>query len=273
MIKVACVGCGGIMQEHYRWLTQIEDVKLVGHCDVEKKLAEDGASRYGGQAFAEHEAMYDKVKPHAVYITVPPYAHGGMEEAAAERGIHLFIEKPIALERSVAKDMAKAIRQSKILCSVGYCFRYYDTVLQARQLLKGKAVSLIKGVWNGGMPGVWWWRRMDKSGGQIVEQTTHMFDLMIGLFGLPRRVFAKVGTLVQPFEVEDSSVIVMELVGGAQVAASFGWNSRTWRHELEVVGTEASVKWEPADTGKVVKIVGRDVEELDMPNADNVIGI
>ena len=39
----------------------------------------------------------------------------------------------------------------------------------ARQSLKGKAISLITGRWNGGMPGVWWWRRMDKSGGQIVE--------------------------------------------------------------------------------------------------------
>jgi predicted dehydrogenase len=41
----------------------------------------------------------------------------------------------------------------------------------------------IPGYWVGGMPGVWWWRRRDTSGGQAVEQTIHLFDLARYLFG------------------------------------------------------------------------------------------
>lgn len=219
MIRVGCVGCGGIMQQHYGWLSKMSDVKLVGHCDIEKRRAEAGAEQYGGQAFTEFEAMYEKVKPHAVFIGVPPYAHCGMEEAAAERGIHLFIEKPIALDRDTAKRISAAVRDSKIVCSVGYCFRYYDTVTRAREILKGKPVSLVQGAWNGGMPGVWWWRCMDKSGGQIVEQTTHMFDLMRYLCGDVAEVFAAASTgcmtKVEHFDVHDSSVVAMRLKNGA----------------------------------------------------------
>ena len=48
------------------------------------------------------------------------------------------------------------------------------------------------------------------------------------------------------------------------------WNSKTWSHEFEVVGTEAKIKWHPYDSGKVLQTVGREQELLDLPNAENV---
>lgn len=247
MVKIAVVGCGGIQNEHYRHLSAISDVKLVGHCDMDKARAEDAASRYGGDAFTEFEAMYDKVKPHAVYVSVPPFAHNGMEEAAAERGIHLFIEKPIAIDRSTAKRIANALKKSNVITCVGYCWRYYDTVAKAREVLKGKAVSLIRGCWNGGMPGVWWWRRMDKSGGQAVEQTTHIFDLARYLCGEVAEVYAAGSTgcqtQVEHYDVHDSSAVVMRMKSGAtgvitsSCVANFGGDV-----SLEVITPEATVK-------------------------------
>ena len=58
--------------------------------------------------------------------------------------------------------------------------------------------------------------------------------------------------------------------GGALATASFHWNSKTWGHMFEIVGTEAKVLWQPYDSGPVVKTVGRDIQEIDMPNAENV---
>ena len=219
MIRVGFVGCGGIMQEHYKHLSALSGVKMVGHCDILKDRAESAASRFGGDAFTEFETMYDKAKPHAVFIAVPPYAHTGMEEAAAERGLHLFVEKPIAINRETAKRIEAAVRKAKIITSVGYCFRYYDTVEIARQVLNGSPVSLIQGSWNGGMPGVWWWRQMDKSGGQIMEQTTHLFDLMRYLCGDVAEVYAVASTgcmtRTEHFDVHDSSVVTMRMKNGS----------------------------------------------------------
>jgi len=219
MIKLAFVGCGGIMQEHYQHLSAMTTVKIVGHCDLVKERAQEASSRFGGGAFTEFEAMYDKVKPNAVFIAVPPYAHCGMEEAAAIRGIHLFIEKPVAVDLETAKRIESAIRKHKVIASVGYCFRYYDTIELARQLLKGKAISLIHGMWHGDMPNVWWWRRMDKSGGQVMEQTTHLFDLVRYLCGDVAEVYAAASTgcmtNVKDFDVHDSSAVVLRLKNGA----------------------------------------------------------
>ena len=57
---------------------------------------------------------------------------------------------------------------------------------------------------------------------------------------------------------------------GALATASFHWNSRTWVHMFEVVGTESKVLWQPYDSGPIVKTVGREIAEIDMPNAENV---
>lgn len=249
MLKLGFVGCGGIMQEHYKHLGVIGGVKFAGHCDIIPERADAAAAKYGGESFTEFEAMYDKIKPQAVFIAVPPYAHGGMEEAAAQRGIHLFIEKPVALDAAAAKRIDSAIRKARIIASVGYCFRYYSTVKIARQMLKGKAISMVKGVWHGGMPEVWWWRRMDKSGGQILEQTTHLFDLMRYLCGDVAEVYATASTgcmtNVKDFCVHDSSTVAMHLKNGAaaSITSSCVCN-HGGRVSLEIVTPEAAIRFQ-----------------------------
>lgn len=219
MIKVAFVGCGRAQEVHSRHLEKMPEVKMVGHCDLDRPRAEAWAARHGGEAFVEFEAMYDKVKPDVAYVAVPPFAHGAVEEAAAERGIHLFIEKPIAIDRKTAKRVAAAIRKADILCSVGYCYRYCDTIAMARELLKGKPTSLIMGACSRGVPETGWRRRMDKSGGQIVEHTTHLFDLVRYLSGEVAEVYAVCSTgcmtKLKDFTLHDSSSVSFRLKNGA----------------------------------------------------------
>ena len=107
-------------------------------------------------------------------------------------------------------------------------------------------------------------------GGPLADMGSHMLDILIALFGMPRSVLAYCDTLAHDYPVEDTAAVIMTLQNGGQVTASFGWNSHTWRHEFEVIGTEGKVLWAPADTGKVTVTMGRNVQELDLPNADNV---
>lgn len=245
MTRVGFIGCGGIMEEHYKHLSGMCNVKMVGHCDVDAERAKSAAERYGGEAFPDFIEMYDKAKPRAVFIAVPPFAHGAIEEAAAERGIHLFIEKPIALDAATAKRIASALQKARVLTSVGYCFRYYDTVAVARRMLKGKAISLVNGHWNGGMPEVWWWRRMDKSGGQIIEQTTHLFDLLRYLCGDVAEVHAVAAqgcmTKIKDYDVDDSSVVSLRLKNGATACVtSTCVMNHGGRVALEIITPEAT---------------------------------
>jgi len=67
-------------------------------------------------------------------MCVPPFAHG-FEPEIAERGIHLFVEKPVALTMDLAKKTERAIAKAGVINSVGYMWRYLDTTL-AKEVLK-----------------------------------------------------------------------------------------------------------------------------------------
>ena len=75
--KVAIVGTGGISRAHIEPLSKMDDVELVGFCDVVIDKAREAAEPFGVGAYENAAEMYDAVKPDAVYICLPPFAHGG----------------------------------------------------------------------------------------------------------------------------------------------------------------------------------------------------
>jgi myo-inositol 2-dehydrogenase / D-chiro-inositol 1-dehydrogenase len=245
MIKVGFVGCGRMMREHAQYLCAMPDVDIVGCCDSERPHAQAAAQEFGGTAFTNYSNMYDTAKPDAVYVCVPPYAHGAMEIAAAEQGLHLFIECPIALERAVAREIVAAIRKAKILSSVGYCQRYSDITLQAKRMLKGKAISLVSSYFLCGMAPHPWQRMKEHSGGQLIEQSTQCFDMLRYLCGEVAEVhaFSSNGAMSKEkdYDVDDSSVVVLRMKNGAAGSISSSCISvDKGRRSLEIVTPEAT---------------------------------
>jgi myo-inositol 2-dehydrogenase/D-chiro-inositol 1-dehydrogenase len=189
-IRIGFVGIGWIAGTHMDALSQLEDAQPVAFCDLDSGRAERAAARFGGRAYTDWRAMLDAESLDALYICLPPHGHDGVEIAAAERGIHLFVEKPVARDLDYARRVEEAIHKAGVICSVGYHFRYYGATERAKERLQGLPVLMVKGAWDGGMPtGAPWWRTYAHSGGQLVEQTTHIFDLARYLVGEVVEVF------------------------------------------------------------------------------------
>jgi len=112
-----------------------------------------------------------------VYVCVPPYAHGEPERAALARGLPLFVEKPLDLDLSTAEELAAEIEAAGVPTATGYHWRYYDTVERAAELLSDRPPRLLSASWLDRTPGSPWWAVRDRSGGQLLEQATHLFDL------------------------------------------------------------------------------------------------
>jgi predicted dehydrogenase len=97
--------------------------------------------------------------------------------------------------------------------------RYRRGVNRAKELLADDPAILLHGAWIGGTPRVPWWRVKALSGGQIVEQTTHLFDLARYLVGEPTLVSAQGAsgfTKDMPdFDVEDASAVAVQFASGA----------------------------------------------------------
>lgn len=221
MLKIAIAGTGWFAEKHASLLTAREDAQVVAFLGSSLPKAEKIAQKFAGaQAFDEIEQMLDTVKPDAVYISVPPMAHGRIEDAIVARNIPFLIEKPIGLDMETVNRIQSQVTHKNIITSVGYHIRYTDTVQKAKELLETRKVGMAVGSWLGDMPGVHWWRKQNGSGGQFVEQTTHIVDLVRYLVGEVEEVYAvyaqrHVHTKHDGVEVADVGAVTLKLAGGA----------------------------------------------------------
>ncbi|NLB42286.1 MAG: Gfo/Idh/MocA family oxidoreductase, partial [Clostridiales bacterium] len=123
------------------------------------------------------------------YICVPPDQHGFIEFEAIKRKIPFLVEKPMALSMDLANSIRDEVEKAGLVTAVGFQDRYLDIIDKTKEFLEGQTVGLVDGAWLGGIPGVYWWSSYATSGGQIVEQNIHLFDMVRYLFGEPARVY------------------------------------------------------------------------------------
>jgi myo-inositol 2-dehydrogenase/D-chiro-inositol 1-dehydrogenase len=218
-VKIGFVGSGSISQAHMSALEKVEDAQIVAFTDTDEERAVQAAARYpGAGAYTDLAKMLDEQQLDTVYVCVPPHAHGEIELTLIERGIPFFVEKPIGNDRETPSRILAALKGSGLLTSVGYMARYHATVEQLREHLKQDEPVLAWGSWLGGVPGVYWWRRKDMGGGQILEQTTHIFDVARYLFGEVVSVFCAgrkgLITDIEDYNVEDASVCTLTFESG-----------------------------------------------------------
>jgi predicted dehydrogenase len=175
-VRIGFIGAGGKGQSHMQQLRQVEGVQFVAVCDVSSEMAQRVGLEYGATPYTDHHQMLDSEELDALYIVVPPFAHTDAELLAAERGIHLFVEKPVVLNLDKGLEILDAVERTGIITSVGYQMRYTEPATWARQFLGGRTVAMMSVHRWGGAPAKPWWRLMAESGGQLVEQTTHQVD-------------------------------------------------------------------------------------------------
>ncbi|MFD0960755.1 Gfo/Idh/MocA family protein [Paenibacillus chungangensis] len=206
-VKLGFIGTGGIANYHIGSLVQIKDVSLTAFCDVDLGRAQRAASgHHGAKAYAKVEDMLDDNKLDGVYICVPPMAHGDVERQLIERAIPFLVEKPLGIDRNTPAAISQAVKAKKLITSVGYHWRYSEATNVAKQLLADRTPGMALGYWMGGMPMVPWWRVQTGSGGQFVEQTTHIVDLLRYLCGEVTEVYAAYSHKVMDKKVEGTDV-------------------------------------------------------------------
>lgn len=225
-VRIGFIGCGGIAQQHMNALGNVSEAKLVAFCDIDIKRAQAAASQHGGKAFDKAEAMLNEVELDAVWVSLPPHAHG-IELRLVEMGIPFFVEKPVGLDIGFIREIAAAVSEEGLLTSVGYMNRYRRSVNKARELLQEDQPILVLGGWIGGTPRprpgvtIWrWWVEKDKSGGQFHEQVTHTVDLARFLCGEVIEVHAYAAKGLnkgapENYTIEDASAVSLKFANGA----------------------------------------------------------
>ncbi|WP_313138153.1 glycosyltransferase, partial [Paracoccus jeotgali] len=236
--RLGFIGAGGIAHRHFGVLDTMDDVRIVAVADPDPDRAAAAADRFGAAHFGNGIAMLDEVDLDAVYICVPPFAHGDIERACIAHGLPFFVEKPLSLDLSIAEEIAAEVERAGLITAVGYHWRYLDTVDEARARLADNPAHLMTGFWLDQTPPPQWWWREDGSGGQMVEQATHLIDLARFLAGDVTEVFGLAARRDRPdfdgLTVPTATTATLRFASGAiaNLAATclLRWNHRVGLH-------------------------------------------
>jgi len=213
--RVGIVGAGNVAVRHAEVLSGFSDVKIAGIADTDLSRAEALASQHGSPAYGGHADLLEAGGLDAVYVCVPPFAHGNPERDILSCDIPIFVEKPLSLDLSTAEKVADEIDRRGLPSAVGHHWRYLDILDRARDLLDGRPVRLAMGHWLDKVPPVGWWLNPRLSGGQTVEQAVHVLDLARLLAGEVSMVHAVAADNTVEGEIDHATAAVLRFADGA----------------------------------------------------------
>lgn len=217
------IGAGSFAQKHAAILHALDDVQVTAFCSRTETSARGAAAGLDGSgsvhAYTELTRALDTESPDLAVIAVTPNAHGEIEQELTVRGIPFLVEKPIGIDPQTPARIAAAVAGADLVTSVGFHMRYLDTAEHLRNALLHENPVLANAWWMGTLPPPAWWRHADESGGQLIEQTVHVIDLLRHFLGEVKSVQAVasrqvITSIYRDADVPDAGAAVLRMESG-----------------------------------------------------------
>jgi myo-inositol 2-dehydrogenase / D-chiro-inositol 1-dehydrogenase len=125
-VRLGMIGAGWIAREHVASIMSLEGAELAAVADLDADRAAELAAAAGARAYGDWSQMLDAEALDAVVVCTPPMAHRDPCLAAVERGLAVYLEKPVARTRDDARAIAAAVWASGAVVAVGYQYRAID---------------------------------------------------------------------------------------------------------------------------------------------------
>lgn len=262
-IRAAILGMGNMGCKHLTILRSFEEVEIAALCARRAESAEQ-YNRDNGTDFPvyeDFELMLEEQKIDVLWVCLPPFAHCGQIEKAAERGIHIFNEKPIALNLERGQSMADAIARSGVHSQVGYHMRFGKAVRRVRELMESGIAgrpTLFSANYECNSLHTPWWRDRSKSGGQIFEQIIHLYDMAYYMMGDVDVVSGFIANIthqdIPDYTVEDTSSVALRFANGTlgSITASNNAIPGRWAGVFRIMFENMAVEFSDHNNCRIV---------------------
>ena len=211
-MNYAIIGFGGLGKVHFRNTEEIgkifPDVKLVAICDVDESTfttqrninissTATALDLSGYNLYTDVNELFEKEQLDFIITALPTYIHEKIAVMAMEKGIHVFSEKPMAINAEQAQNMIDKAKENNVKLMIGQCVRYFPHYVALKQLIDTKKYGEVKYAnflrvsaipkWS------WenWFRDEAKSGGVILDMHVHDVDFINYVFGKPANVVSR----------------------------------------------------------------------------------
>lgn len=241
MLNYGIVGFGGLGKVHFAAMEEVVskagDVKLVALCDVEDSAFSGGAELNIGttdsglelsayKIYKDAEEMFENEKLDFIVTALPTYLHEVIAVKALERGIHVFSEKPMAINEKQAKNMIKKAKENDVCLMIGQCLRFWPEYVELKNIIDTKKYGKVIRAEFARLSNTpdWSWQNWmmdeEKSGAVILDLHVHDVDFIHWVFGMPKSVQSFTSGYKTP---HDSVFTIYEYEKGMEVSARAEW--------------------------------------------------
>ncbi|MBM4435977.1 MAG: Gfo/Idh/MocA family oxidoreductase [Actinobacteria bacterium] len=254
MVRWAIVGFGDIASRAVAPAIQAHPGStLVAICRRDRDQLEAYARQFGGvQGFTSYEAMLAAGGFEAVYVASPHYLHAPHTLAAIAQGLHVLVEKPMAMTVREATAMVLAAERAGVTLGVAFYHRFYPINVRVRELVaSGELGTLIALHGNASSPLSpadlavpkirWRLERAQSGGGPLMDVGSHRLDIFYALAGPARRVAAFADRRIVPCDVEDTASLIIQYASGVQATLASAWSVNPARGDYEVWCTDGHI--------------------------------
>lgn len=262
MLKTIIIGAGGISRQHCKALKKL-GVDIAGIYDVNYERAANLAAEYGSKAIRnlpEELGMADMI-----YVLTPPSERISYVKMAADRGIHILMEKPVAITLEDAVFMENYVKEKNVLGMMAFTQRFRKGYQRIKELMdEGSIGEIVQAFcfrvgpgpgFAGNLQASW---RTDKKFvcGMSIESLSHDIDFLQSLVGEIVSVSGKVkGTIKELPEFDNNVSAVLSFDNGAIGSITASWSSHISYNIKGIIGTKGSVFLRGNDIWDSTKII------------------
>lgn len=225
-LRIGLIGAGNISGAHLpAYRNHTDRLHLAAVCDASEARAAAVAEKAGVKAvFSTIDAMLGSADIDAVDICLPHYLHYPAAMAALHAGMHVFVEKPLAVHAAECVEMVRFAESQGLTLMVGQMRRFLPGYRRLRALIRGGSIGTVRHARVDGIqnlrdyaaPPHWLYRGDEAGGGGVISVLVHGIDTLRYLIGDARSVAAFGKTVDEAFVgAEDYAVAIIEFENGA----------------------------------------------------------
>lgn len=251
MLNVAIVGLGKMGLSHQSIINAHPDANLVAVCDSTAYVL-DVISKYTGvKTYTDYKSMLAKESLDCIFIATPSRYHAAIAEAALRQGVHVFCEKPFALEPEAGFRLAELAESKGLVNQVGYHCRFIAAFAEAKRLLEQKIIGEVHHLRAEAYgpvvlrsKGSTWRSQKSEGGGCLFDYACHAIDLINYLVGRPKAVSGTVFNSIFSSDVDDEIYSTLHFSEGFHGQLCTNWSDESLRKmsiKLSIWGTNGRI--------------------------------
>ncbi|WP_043929652.1 Gfo/Idh/MocA family protein [Bacillus sp. EB01] len=266
MQRVLLIGAGTMGMEHAVSYYAMDHVEVAGIVELRKEQAARLVGDHDTKIFETlDEAVKNLHHIDVIDICVPTFLHKEYVMKAADYGIDVICEKPLAYTLEDAREMIDYCEEKHVKLFVGHVVRFFPQYAKVRELVANGAigeVGVARTRRGGNFPAGWsdWYADQTKSGGVILDLIIHDFDFLRWTFGEVERVFAK-GLAKRNIEHLDYALVTLAFKSGVIAHVEGSWAHQTFSSQFEFAGKTGILEYDSLKEEPVLLSIRQTHEE------------